>query len=443
MKATATATHSTPRRSARAPRRRDRDVPRTRPALPEGGVGHKAHEPKIAPQLRGLVVPIESVTLHPNNPRRGDVEAVAASLERFGQQKPIVVQAATRYVVAGNHLLKAARSLGWTEIAANVEELDDAAAIGFMLADNRTADLGGYDDALLAAILAEQDAAANLAATGYDADDVAAILAAAEISATRDPDAAPELPDPADLYVEPGDLWTLGRHRLLCADSTDPAAVARLVGDQAVDLLWTDPPYGVAYSGKTAAAMTIANDDLGIADTRELVAAALRLVPLRAGGSFYIASPAGPGQLAFLLALADAKLTFRQTLIWLKDSFVLGHSDYHYRHEPFLYGWRDGAAHRFRADRRQDSVWEIARPGRSDLHPTTKPVELVERAIRNSCAPGDVVSDPFAGSGTTIIAAELTERRALAMELDPRYAQAAIERWQSFTGAQATREARS
>jgi site-specific DNA-methyltransferase (adenine-specific) len=368
---------------------------------------------------------------------------VAASLERFGQQKPIVVQRSSGFVVAGNHLVKAARSLGWTEIAANVEELDDATAVGFMLADNRTADLGGYDDALLAAILAEQDAAANLAATGYDTDDVAAILAAADISATRDPDAAPELPETADLYVEPGDLWTLGRHRLLIGDSTDPAAVARLVGDQAVDLLWTDPPYGVAYSGKTTAAMTIANDDLGIAGTRELVAAALRLVPLRAGGSFYIASPAGPGHLAFLLALADAKLTFRQTLIWLKDAFVLGHSDYHYRHEPILYGWRDGAAHTFRADRRQDSVWEIARPGRSDLHPTTKPVELVERAIRNSCAPGDVVSDPFSGSGTTIIAAELTERRALAMEIDPRYAQAAIERWQSFTGARATREARS
>jgi site-specific DNA-methyltransferase (adenine-specific) len=441
--ATPTSTHSTPRRSARAPRRRDHDVPRTRPALPEGGVGYKAHEPKIAPQLHSLVVPIESVTLHPNNPRRGDVEAVAASLERFGQQKPIVVQRSSGFVVAGNHLVKAARSLGWTEIAANVEELDDATAVGFMLADNRTADLGGYDDALLAAILAEQDAAANLAATGYDTDDVAAILAAADISATRDPDAAPELPETADLYVEPGDLWTLGRHRLLIGDSTDPAAVARLVGDQAVDLLWTDPPYGVAYSGKTTAAMTIANDDLGIAGTRELVAAALRLVPLRAGGSFYIASPAGPGHLAFLLALADAKLTFRQTLIWLKDAFVLGHSDYHYRHEPILYGWRDGAAHTFRADRRQDSVWEIARPGRSDLHPTTKPVELVERAIRNSCAPGDVVSDPFSGSGTTIIAAELTERRALAMEIDPRYAQAAIERWQSFTGARATREARS
>ncbi len=438
MSATAGSTRQSHRRPGRATRRRGREVPQTGPTLPAGGVGQQTHEAKIAPQLRNLVVPIDSVTLHPNNPRRGDVEAVAASLARFGQQKPIVVQASTGYVVAGNHLVKAARSLGWSEIAANVEELDDASAVGFMLADNRTADLGGYDDALLAAILAEQDSAANLAATGYDADDVAAILAAAQIADNRDPDATPEAPEPADLYVEPGDLWTLGRHRLLCGDATDPAAVARLVGEDSVDLVWSDPPYSVAYTGKTAAALTIANDDLGIEGTRELVAAALRLVPLRAGGAFYLASPAGPAHLAFLLALADASLTVHQTLIWVKNSLVIGHSDYSYRHEPIIYGWRAGAAHTFRGDRRQDSVWEIARPARSENHPTVKPVELVERAVRNSCAPGDTVADPFVGSGTTIIAAERADRRCLAMEIDPRYAQVAIERWQTFTGARAT-----
>jgi site-specific DNA-methyltransferase (adenine-specific) len=337
----------------------------------------------------------------------------------------------------------AGRSLGWREIAANVEELDDASATAFMLADNRTADIGGYDDALLAAILAEQEAAANLAATGYDADDVAAILRAADIADTRDADAAPPLPEPADLYVRPGDLWALGRwHRLLCGDATDRAAVTRLVGQDSVDLLWTDPPYSVAYTGKTAAALTIANDDLGIEGTRELVAAALRLVPLRPGGAFYMASPAGPAHIAFLLALADADLTLHQTLVWVKNALVLGHSDYSYRHEPILYGWKDGAAHTFRGDRTQDSVWEVARPSRSEIHPTVKPVELVERAIRNSCAPGDIVADPFVGSGTTIIAAERTDRRCLAAEIDPRYAQAAIERWQSFSGKRATRVSR-
>jgi site-specific DNA-methyltransferase (adenine-specific) len=360
---------------------------------------------RIAPQLRALIVPLDSVTLHPRNPRQGDVPAVAESLRRFGQLKTVVVQASTRYVVAGNHLVRAARSLGWTEIAANVEELDDAEATAFMLADNRTSDLGGYDDALLAAILAEQEAADNLAATGYDDDDVAALLRAAGIEASHgDPDAAPDRPADADVYVRPGELWALGRHRLLVDDSTDPAAVERVT-----------------------------------AGARALVGTALRLAPLRPGGAFYVAAPAGPAHLVFLLALADASLPVHQTLIWAKDRFVLGHSDYHYRHEPVLYGWRDGAAHHFIDDRTQDSVWEIPRPTRSEAHPTMKPVELVERAIRNSSRPGDTVYDGFVGSGTTLIAAEKSMRACRALEIDPTYAQVAIERWQTFAGKTAER----
>jgi ParB-like chromosome segregation protein Spo0J len=206
---------------------------------------------RIAPSLRPLIVPLSSVETHPRNPRVGDVEAVAASLRRFGQQKPVVVQKSTGWVVAGNHVLLAARSLGWTEIAANVVELDDAMATAFMLADNRTSDLGGYDDALLAAILAQQAAADNLAGTGYDADDVAAIVAAAGLHELRDVDACPDLPAPAEVYVRPGDLYELGRHRLLVGDATREADVRRLLGDASVDLLVTDPPYGVAYTGKT------------------------------------------------------------------------------------------------------------------------------------------------------------------------------------------------
>jgi DNA modification methylase len=396
----------------------------------------------IAPQLRGLVIPIDSVELHPSNPRRGDVAAVAASLARFGQQKPVVVQRSTGYVVAGNHVVRAALSLGWTEIAANVEDLDDASAIAFMIADNRTADLGGYDDTLLAAILAEQQAADNLAATGYDDDDVAALLRAAGTEESwRDPDAAPDPPADTDVYVKKGELWTLGRHRLLVGSATLEADVDRLTAGTSVDLIWSDPPYSVGIVGRTAAALTIVNDDLDAAGTRELVGTALRLAPLRRGGAFYVASPAGPAHLTFLLALADASLPVHQTLIWSKDRFVLGHSDYHYRHEPILYGWRDGAAHQFVNDRTQDSVWEIPRPTRSAVHPTMKPVELVERAIRNSSHPGDTVYDPFVGSGTTLIAAEKSMRACLALEIDPTYAQVAIERWQAFTGKSAERMA--
>jgi DNA modification methylase len=390
--------------------------------------------PRIAPALQALALPIDAIELHPRNPRLGNVEAVAASLLRFGQLKPVVVQKSTMLRVAGNHVLRAARSLGWPEIAANVEAMDDAAAVAFLLTDNRTSDLGSYDDGLLAAILDEQAAADNLAATGYDADDVAALLRATGRADERDPDAVPDLPPEAEVYVQPGELWALGRHRLLVGDATDPDAVARLTAGAPVDLVFVDPPYGVDYVGKTAAALTIANDALDADGIRALVADALRLAPLRPGGSFYVMAPAGPLHLQFLLGVADAGLTLHQTLIWAKDRFVLGHGDYHYRHEPILYGWRDGGRHIFRGDRTQDSLWEIPRPARSELHPTMKPVELVERAIRNSSVPGERVLDVFVGSGTTIIAAERTERTCLAMELDPRYAQAALERWCSFSG---------
>jgi site-specific DNA-methyltransferase (adenine-specific) len=418
-----------PSRRPRHPRKaRAADDPSAQLSLPGND------RPRIAPALQALAVPIESITLHPRNPRIGDVEAVAASLQRFGQLKPLVVQASTRFVVAGNHLLRAAQKLGWTSIAANVEAMDDATATAYGLADNRTADLGDYDYNLLAAMLAEEEAADNLAATGYDADDVAALLRAVGQGDERDPDAVPDLPPEAEVYVHPGDLWALGQHRLLVGDATDPDAVARLTADAPVDLVFTDPPYGVGYTGGTPAHLTISNDDLDADGTRALVADALRLAPLRPGGAFYVMAPAGPLHLSFLLALADAGLTLYQTLIWVKSSFVLGHGDYHYRHEPMLYGWRDGGRHLFRGDRTEDSVWEIPRPARSELHPTMKPVELVERAIRNSSMPGERVLDMFAGSGTTLIAAERAERICLAMELDPRYAQVAIERWRSFTG---------
>lgn len=334
----------------------------------------------------------------------------------------------------------AAKALGWREIAANVQAMDDAEATAFMLADNRTADLGGYDDGLLAAILAEQAASDNLAATGYNEADVAALLAAAGLDDWRgDPDAAPDLPPPAARYVEPGQRWALGRHALVVGDATVASDVERLMDGAIADLVWTDPPFGVAYVGRTARRLTIANDDLGDAGTRTLVATALRLAPLRPGGVFYVAAPTGPTHLAFLLALHDAGLALRQTLVWAKDHFTLGHADYQPRHEALLYGWADGAAHYFVEDRTQDTVWQIARPTRSTVHPTMKPVALVERAIRNSSRPGELVYDPFAGSGTTVIAAEITGRTARAMELDPAYAQVIIERWQTLSGQTAER----
>jgi DNA modification methylase len=241
------------------------------------------------------------------------------------------------------------------------------------------------------------------------------------------------------MYVEAGQLWSLGSHRLLVGDAADASAVMQLTDDQVVDLLWTDPPYGVGYVGKGRAALTIANDSLGADETRDLLTAALRLGPLRPGGAFYVMAPSGPLHLEFLLALRAADLTLRQTLVWLKDRLNPGRSDYQPMHEAILYGWRAGAPHYFVGGRTQSSIWEIPRPGKSALHPTMKPSELVARAIRNSTRPGERVYDPFLGSGTTLIAAEMTGRVALGMEIDPIYAQVAIDRWQRFTGRKAER----
>jgi DNA modification methylase len=394
----------------------------------------------IAPQLRPLVVPLDSVTLHPRNPRRGDVGAIAASLARFGQRKPIVVQASTRYVVAGNHLVMAARSLGWTEIAANVQEMDDTEATAFMLADNRTADLGAYDDGLLAELLAELSDADNLLATGYDVDDVEAMLRAAGLyRPSGDPDEVPDHPATKDVYVKTGDLWALGSHRLLVGDAQDDRAVARVAGGQPVDMVWTDPPYGVDYEGGSRKRERIANDALDGNGLQLLIGAVLGAAPLRAGGAFYCMTPTGPKFVNFLVALRAAGLDLKQTLVWIKDRYSPGRADYHTRHEAFAYGWRPGATHYFIDDRTQDTVWEIERPGRSQHHPTTKPTELVARAIRNSTQPGERVYDPFAGSGTTLIAAEMTGRVCVAMEIKPAFAQVAIERWQAYTGYRATR----
>jgi DNA modification methylase len=265
-----------------------------------------------------------------------------------------------------------------------------------------------------------------------------------------DPDDAPDLPD--ESTVHRGDLYALGGHRLLCGDASDPVDVRRVFGeDTEADLMWTDPPYGVAYQTKLSTEEAVARhrrtDGLEVTndqpeDIPALLAAAFGHAPLRAGGAFYVASPSSGDVLPiFYAALAGAGMAVRQQLLWIKDVFVMGRHDYHYRHEPILYGWKEGGAHFFGGGRAQDTVWEIPRPRRSETHPTMKPVELVARAVSNSSRPGDLVYEPFAGSGSTIIAAEQTRRRCIALEIDPRYAQVAIERWQAFTGRSAEKVA--
>jgi hypothetical protein len=260
-----------------------------------------------------------------------------------------------------------------------------------------------------------------------------------------DPDEAPHLPDEADVWVKPGQMYRLSDHRLLGGDATKAQDVERLLDGAVGACMWTDPPYGIGYVGKSAAALTIANDDEG---GPAVFAGACAIPPLARSAPFYVTVPAGPRQLDFLVAIRDVGWRLHQELVWVKNSIVLGHSDYHYAHEPILYGYTQGpgrpgrGAHtgtRWYGDNSASSVLEYDKPLRNAEHPTMKPVGLIAQCLTNSTRPGDAVYEPFAGSGSFLIAAEQLHRRCYAIEIDPRYAQVTIERWHAFSGSVAER----
>jgi DNA modification methylase len=261
---------------------------------------------------------------------------------------------------------------------------------------------------------------------------------------SNDPDEIP--PKHTEGRVRPGELWALGPHRLLCADATVPEHLQRVLHGERADLLLTDPPYGVDYEGKTTERLRIRNDGpAGLqALLREAFAAANAV--LKPGAGLYVFHPAGPGSLGFAHAFEEAGWSLRQTLVWVKDRMVLGHGDYHYRHEPILYGYAPGAKARGRGragwygGNDQDSVLEVDRPAASKDHPTAKPVELIRILMQNSSRVGARVLDPFGGSGTTLVAAHELRRRAYLVEIDPVYADVILRRFEALTGEEAVRE---
>lgn len=397
----------------------------------------------MTPKLRQLSLPVAAISPHPRNPRRGDIEAIKQSLKANGQFRPIVVNSRTNEVLAGNHTLLAARELGWPKIAATLIDADEEQAKRILLADNRTSDLASYDERLLAEVLGELE---ELEGTGYEQADLDALLDQLAEDEPLPDDEPPPLP--REPKTKPGDRYRLGRHRLVCADAREPASYRLLLGHERADLLWTDPPYGVEYSGRTARRLRLQND--GPAGLEELLRTSFAAADgaLAPGSPLYVAHPAGPLCATFIAAFCAPGWQLRQTLVWVKDSLVLGHADYHYRHEPLLYGYKPAKGRLGRGGRgwyggnAQTSVFEIARPKASREHPTAKPPELVAAALRNSSERGALVLDPFAGSGSTLVACEALARSARLIELDPRYCDVVVERWQKLSGHKAKRERR-
>lgn len=373
------------------------------------------------------------------------VMQIAASIAEFGFTNPILA-GADGVIVAGHGRLAAANKLGLSMVPVVVlDHLSATQRRALVIADNRIAENAGWDDAMLRVELeALQDDDFDLSITGFDLDDLADLQGDedGDGSGSDQDNAVPEVSE--TVISQPGDVWLLGKHRLLCGDSTLVDSYTQLLLGETVDLVFTDPPYNVNYAnsakdklrGKNRA---ILNDNLGDG-FYDFLLAALTPTLAHCRGAIYIAMSSS--ELDVLQgAFRAAGGHWSTFIIWAKNTFTLGRADYQRQYEPILYGWPEGAQRHWCGDRDQGDVWQINKPAKNDLHPTMKPVELVERAIRNSSKPGQVVLDPFGGSGTTLIAAEKAGRVARLIELDPKYVDVIVRRWQDWTGQQATREA--
>ena len=373
------------------------------------------------------------------------VAQIAASIVEFGFTNPILA-GSDGVIVAGHGRLAAAQKLGLDTVPVVVlDHLTPTQRRALIIADNRIAENAGWDDAMLRIELQSlHEDGFNLDITGFDADALAEIMAGEEttVDGQTDDDAVPEVS--ATPISRPGDVWELGNHRLVCGDATDPKSYELLMADAKADMIVTDPPYNVDYANSAKDKMRgkdrpILNDNLGDGFYDFLLAALTPMLERCAGATYIAMSSSELDTLQQAFRAAGGK--WSTFIIWAKNTFTLGRADYQRQYEPILYGWPEGQNRHWCGDRDQGDVWNIKKPQKNDLHPTMKPVELVERAIRNSSRPGDIVLDPFGGSGTTLIAAEKTGRIGWLIELDPKYVDVIVRRWQDWSEQEAYREA--
>jgi len=368
------------------------------------------------------------------------VAQIAASIREWGWTTPILVDTEGT-IIAGHGRLLAAQKLEMETVPVMVaKDWTEAQKKAYVIADNKLALNAGWDENLLNLQLTElTETGFDVYLTGFTDEEMAKLKPIVLNGGLTDEDAVPEAPEEPRTRL--GDVWILGKHRLLCGDSTNVDAISKLMNGQLADMLLTDPPYNVNYEGKTKEALKIKNDTMDNDSFRMFLRDAFVSADtvMKQGAVFYIWHADSEGY-NFRGAAFDAGWKVRQCLIWKKQTLVMGRQDYHWIHEPCLYGWKEGASHLWASDRKQTTILEFDRPSRSAEHPTMKPVALFEYQMLNNTKGSDIVLDSFGGSGTTLLAAEKNGRQARLMELDPKYCDVIVKRWQEYTGQKAILE---
>jgi DNA modification methylase len=386
--------------------------------------------------------PIEKLIPSARNPRThsaAQVAQLAASIAEFGFVNPVLV-ASDAGIMAGHGRLLGAQALKLKEVPVTVlDHLTPAQRRAYLLADNKLAELAGWDEDLLRMELKElQLEEFDLGVIGFSDEELAELLEDDGVVTTglTDEDAVPDVPERSVTLA--GDLWMLGDHRVLCGDATDLKAVRKLIAGEQADLVFTDPPYNVDYEGYTADKLTIKGDKMKPAEFEKFLRgtfASYRAF-VKQGASMYVCH-ASSVQREFQNALEASGFEVRCQIIWAKNTFAWGHGRYKFQHEPIFYCHRAKQSDAWYGDKSQSTLWQEKKPAANRLHPTMKPIELIERALLNSSKGGDCVLDLFGGSGSTLIACERRSRKARLMELDPKYTDVIVKRWQEYTGQRA------
>lgn len=387
-------------------------------------------------------ISIEKLKPAEYNPRKDlkpedeEYQKIKKSLIEFGYVAPVIINS-DMTVIGGHQRLKVLKELGYTEIECNVVNLDKDKEKALNIALNKIT--GEWDNTKLEELLAElKETSIDMDMTGFSFDEVDNMLKDITGSKEDDFDLDQALDEIEEPISKPGDVWILGRHRLMCGNSTQKEDVMHLMNKQDADMLLTDPPYNVDYVGKTAEALKIKNDNMDDNQFYEFLRKVFEnmYIVTKEGASIYVFHADTEG-INFRKAFKDAGFKLAECLIWKKDCFVMGRQDYQWQHEPVLYGWKEGKAHYFINDRTQSTILEFDRPKQSTLHPTMKPIDLIAKLIKNSSKENDIILDLFGGSGSTIIAAEQLNRCCYTMELDPKYCDVIVKRWETLTNKEA------